>query len=320
MRTLLWKPMWLVSVHFQSHLDKQSKSSHFGPQGEGGGTSVPAVKMMVVPPNPTSIRSKYSNIRQKGRSAAPETASLTSNDSYYSYRESVSVRSLNPSPLIGNNPIGKGPEGESVSKPAKRSFWSTLKRARPKGISTPQPYPLTSEVSYGMPPNQGLMPQSIGHAQPGVRSGQGAEFTYERERVCRERSFVAQPGVRSGQGAEFTYERERVCRERSFVAYLNYNPRRAHSGSSQTFTRRLSRHASDGITDESADDDSASSDSMPRSAGGITSAVVSSSDGDSLAPLPAPPQAFTASNWRSVSILHTICSETLIDSLPLDLW
>ena len=83
------------------------------------------------PPNPTSIGSKHSNTRRFAAPKSNYSASLTSNDdTFYSYQGSVSANSLNLSPLIGNNPSGKGPVGEDV-KPAKRSLWSTLKRSMP---------------------------------------------------------------------------------------------------------------------------------------------------------------------------------------------
>jgi hypothetical protein len=87
------------------------------------------------PPPPTSFRSKHSNTHRKGRSAVPisdYSASLASNDSsYYSYQES---RYSNVSPPTDNELTGKGPDGESINKPAKRSFWSALKQSIPAGV------------------------------------------------------------------------------------------------------------------------------------------------------------------------------------------
>ena len=103
-------------------------SAHFEPQvvgGGGGGTSVPIMAMMVAPsppPKPTSTSSKFSDICQQGRSAAPKSdysESLASNDySFYSYQGSVLLALRTP--VI--DPTGKRPGRESVNKPAKRSF------------------------------------------------------------------------------------------------------------------------------------------------------------------------------------------------------
>ena len=107
---------------------------------------------MLAPPPPTSIRSKHSYTRQKGRSAAPESnysASLTSNDgTFYSDQRSAPADSSNPSLLIGNNPSGKGPEGEGVKKLAKQTLWSTLKRSLPLRYRSESNYCTNSHGSF----------------------------------------------------------------------------------------------------------------------------------------------------------------------------